>query len=633
MPLANSGTALYAGSGDEFVGIAPTPALAILLAEQFRRRMGKEVETSELNSWRRSLAALGGMVDQAGIDTSGVGVELRLPWNSKRVDATLVARDSSGVPHVVLVELKQWSQAAPSPIPEMVIVGGTQKLHPSVQASLYADALRGAHSAFTERDYRLSPCAYLHDMGSAQATALRGPAYASIVKQAPLFAQDLPGKFGTFLHDRLVGGEGMTLLPDLVQGRYSPSRKLMDHLATALRGSRVWTLLDEQREAFNLVKWHAEQAIISHDKRVIIVSGGPGTGKSIIALHVLVALSEQVGMRVVHATGSKAFTTNLRALGGRKAAAVFRYFNNFMHKETEENAVEVLICDEAHRIRKTSNIRFTPKEKQSDMPQVEELIRAARVSLFLLDERQNVRADEMGTVAAIAETAERMGVAVERVTLDAQFRCNGCSAFVDWVGHLFSDSPAKAEEWRGTEYELRVCDKPAVMEKLIRDRAKNGVTGRLVAGYCWEWSDPLPNHDLVADVEIDRWKRPWNEKSPEQRRKPGSTPPPDKHPYYLWATQPKGLEEVGCIYSAQGFEFDFCGVILGPDLVWRAGRGWVAQRKESHDNAILRGGMDETRMRNVLSHTYRVLLTRGMLGTFLMSTDTETHEMLKRLVS
>jgi hypothetical protein len=318
----------------------------------------------------------------------------------------------------------------------------------------------------------------------------------------------------------------------------------------------------------------AERAAASGEKSVLIVTGGPGTGKSVIAAHLLVRLAQGDRYRVAHATGSKAFTTNLRALVPGSGSAVFRYFNNFRAHETPENALDVLICDEAHRIRKSSNDRYTPKARRSDLSQVEELIRAARVGVFLLDQRQNVRPDEIGTVEAIRAAAAKMGVPQRVVPLDAQFRCNGCSAYIEWVDRLFSEGPQPVGGWLAAgDYDLRVFDRPAAMERALGERIAARHTGRLAAGFCWPWSDPNRDGTLVDDVIIDEWRKPWNEKAPEQRRKPGAAPRPNRHPYYLWATQPDRVREVGCIYSAQGFEFDYCGIILGNDLVWREGIG------------------------------------------------------------
>lgn len=612
--------------------MAPASELTAHLVREFNARWGT-VTLSEEQAWRRSLVALARVVESGSVQQAGVGVELRLPLTDKRIDVSFVGRTSRTQPHVVLVELKQWDRADPSEFPDNVVLGGKEFLHPSVQAANYAAYLRDSHSAFTEDGFTLAPCAFLHDMSKSAAALLRGGPYQSAVREAPLFARGDETALRNMLTESLAGGEGTSLLPRLVAGRYSPSKRLMESVAKSLRESPVWTLLDEQRVAFNVVLGLVQKAARTGKKAVVVVVGGPGTGKSVIALHLLVSLSKTNGYRVCHATGSKAFTTNLRALGPRGGRALFQYFNNFRHKATQENAVDVLICDEAHRIRKTSNDRFTKKALRSEISQVRELIRAARVSVFLLDERQNVRPGEIGTVAEIEDGARAEEAALYHVGLNGQFRCNGCSPYVDWIDKLLSDDPIPAGGWRAAgEYEFRLFDSPSALEKALHAKVASGGTGRMVAGFCWPWSDPREDGSLVDDVRIGSWRRPWNEKSREQTRSGGASPPPDRHPYFLWATQPERIREIGCIYSAQGFEFDYCGVIFGSDLVWRGSAGWVASKLNSEDPAIRKGSLDNAEINALLRQTYRVLLTRGMKGTFVYSADPATLSLLESLV-
>lgn len=630
MIVANSSSALFAGTGKEFVDLAPGGRLAEYLVREFTRRVGTPAE-SEIKSWDHSLSAFSHVLAGADFDTSGIGVEVRLPLTSRRLDVSVVGTNDAHRPTVMVVELKQWDNAAVSEFPDNVIVGGHQLLHPSIQVGAYVDYLANSHSAFTEDGFGIAGCAFLHNMSTTAASALREGRYEHAVDVAPMFVRGEEELLQLAFLETVGGGRGAEYLTKWIHGRYQPSLKLLDGIKQALAQHHAWTLLDEQRVAFNTIVGLIERCSTTDNKGVVIVTGGPGTGKSVIAAHAVLELGRTRKLRAVHSTASKALTTNLRAIGGKAASAVFRWNMDFAKTKVEENAVDLLVVDEAHRVRKTSNTRWTSAKLRSDATQAEEIVRAARVSVFLLDERQSVRPDEIGSVEEILQAARKYAAEVHRIALDAQFRCNGSQRYIDWVDQLLSSTPVPLDQSLYDEYNVEVFDTPAALEAATGARCRGIRQARIIAGFCWPWSDPLPDGRLVADVRIGDWQKPWNEKSPEQRRKAGAQPRPDRHPYFLWANDASRFDEVGCVYSAQGFEFDYCGVIFGDDLVWRSGR-WEANKSASHDPAIMRTKWVDGELERKLQQVYRVLLTRGMLGTFLYSTDRETQELFRRLI-
>lgn len=355
----------------------------------------------------------------------------------------------------------------------------------------------------------------------------------------------------------------------------APSRQLIQLAATEVREREQFTLLDDQQVAFRLVMRAVDRARKVNLKTVIVVTGGPGSGKSVIALSLLGELWRQ-GRSALHATGSKSFTETLRRVAGRRdprVKALFKYFNSFM--TAEPSALDVLICDEAHRLRATSANRYTRAEHRTGTPQVEELISAARVPVFLLDQYQVVRPGELGSLDVIEAAAAKLGLRVEHVDLDGQFRCGGSRSYEEWVLRLLGLEEGGPLQWEGDEhFELRSVDSVQELEHLLRRKVREGYTARMTAGFCWPWHDPRPDGTLVNDIVIGDLSKPWNVKG---NRATGGAPPAS-----LWATDPAGFEQVGCIYTAQGFEYDWNGVILGPDLVWRED-GWVAQPSTSKD--------------------------------------------------
>ncbi|WP_217637685.1 DNA/RNA helicase domain-containing protein [Actinopolyspora saharensis] len=183
-------------------------------------------------------------------------------------------------------------------------------------------------------------------------------------------------------------------------------------------------LLDEQKVAFETVVQAVRKARAANTRTVVVVLGGPGSGKSAIVLNMVGELV-RIGRAVHHATGSGAFTRTLRKLAGSRntrAQGLFKYFNNYVESESRE--LDVLLCDGVHRILETSVNRFTKKEVRAQAGrQINELIDVASVAVFLLDEHQIVRPGEMGSLEETTTAAKAQGCAVEVVRLAGQFRC------------------------------------------------------------------------------------------------------------------------------------------------------------------------------------------------------------------
>jgi hypothetical protein len=317
----------------------------------------------------------------------------------------------------------------------------------------------------------------------------------------------------------------------------------------------------------------------------------------------------------------------LRMVAGDRAPrtrALFRYFNQFI--DAERNGLDVLIADEAHRLRETSANRWTRAELRSDKRQVDELIDAARVPVFLLDQNQVVRPGEMGTIEDIEKHARERGLDVHQVDLNAQYRSGGSAQYVEWVERLLGLTPGGPVPWDGDDrFEVRTAPSPSAMEQALADKLATHQNARMAAGYCWTWSDPRSDGSLVPDVQIGDWSRPWNLK--------GDRAVGDAPPAALWASDERGFGQVGCVYTAQGFEYEWNGVLLGPDLVWR-GEGWVAVRSANRDPDFRSTKrVSDADFDLLVRNVYKVLLTRGLRGVYLHSTDPETQRFLEQLVN
>ena len=586
------------------------------------------VSPAERKSWARSLPVLAQDLADAGLHDVEVLIEYQLPLTSRRVDAVLAGvHPITGEDSFVVIELKQWSYATRYEDSGTLVAvehAAGPRLHPGIQVGDYCQYLIDFLGLLAEHGNTVLGAAYLHNAVDRDITELLDrPA----TEQSRIFTKQRRGDFLEYLRNALdTHKPGAAAADRFLTSTVKPSRHLLTYAARELKERSHFTLLDEQRVAYELVLHAVERARSADHKSVVVVAGGPGSGKSVIALSLLGELARQ-GRSALHATGSKSFTQTLRRYAGKgseRLKSMFKYFNSFM--TAERNGIDVLICDEAHRIRETSVNRFTRSaQRQVARPQLDELFAAARVPVFLLDEHQVVKPGELGNVDIITAAARKLDLHVDVVSLQDQFRCGGSEAYEEWVLSLLGLDGSTPEQWHGDgRFDVRVAETPEEMESFLASKQADGQTARMTAGYCWPWSDPRLDGTLVDDVRVGGWSRPWNVKSD---RSVGDAP---GSPF--WATEPNGFGQVGCIYTAQGFEYQWSGVIIGPDLIARDGR-LITNRAEFKDpNFRSRKTVSDAEADRLIRNTYKVLLTRGMRGTIVYAVDAETRAFLADLV-
>lgn len=599
------------------------------MLEQMLYRTGRRAAPAEQTSWRRSLPILAADLVDAGLGGVEMLVEYHLPLTSQRADVVLAGtHPKTGEASYVVVELKQWSAAyAFEGDPEIVEVPGLPggpRLHPVIQVRGYCDYLLDFARVIADHPDALAGIAYLHN--ATDPALVKDLLAVPVSTNGRLFTAADKGALHEFLRSRLSPVPGRQAADLLINSPVAPSKQLLKLAASEIRDRPQFQLIGNQQLAVDLVMHAVEHARAGNTKRVIAVTGGPGSGKSVIALSLVGELARR-GRTVIHATGSRSFTQTLRkvaAVRAPKVKAMFKYFNQFM--AADPNGLDVLISDEAHRIRKTSVDRYTRAELRTDRPQIDELIAAARVPVFLLDEHQVVRPGEMGTLVQIERHARSLGLDFQHISLGEQFRCGGSEEYVQWVVRLLGlDEHEAPTGWPGDpQFRVALAETPKEMETFLMSQMQQGYSARITAGYCWPWSDARRDGTLIPDVQIGGWSRPWNSKSD---RRIGDVPPSA-----LWATDEGGFNQVGCIYTAQGFEYDWSGVILGPDLVWR-GNGFVSVRQANRDPDFRNSKtVPDSKFDVLVRHVYKVLLTRGMIGTVIYSTDEQTREALRSLL-
>lgn len=608
---------LYEGLIGQFKDDVAQNRIADMISQRFSDYYGREVSSSERNSWNVSLNFMKNVLDYSGIQDNMIVIEYGLPYSSRRLDVLLFGKGEREEDNIVLVELKQWSNENVEDCEaegNVVVNFGRFKrehAHPSLQVEGYHYDLKDFMTVFDqEPEVFLSSCSYCHNYSKSHNAVLFHPKFNEMIEKYPLFSKEEMKDLGEYLKKRLEKGSGMEVFNRFIRSPIRPSRKLLDHTSDMINKQQIFNLIDDQITTYNAIIHKAKRLANSKKKCVIIVKGGPGTGKSVIALEVMGELM-RAGKVVYHATGSSAFTNTLRKILGIRSSKFFKFFNSFM--EHRENEIEVLICDEAHRIRRTSESRYTPKNMIKDTPQIEELIRTAKLSIFFIDEHQVVRPTEIGSVSLIRETAERMGVDESEILeyeLETQFRCSGSDSFLQWIENVLGIKESdKTLLTKDDRMDFKIVDDPIKLKKMIDEKnSEKKNSARLVAGFCWPWSQPRYDGSLVNDVKVGNLEMPWERKDQ----------------FWKWATDDSGMEQVGTVYTAQGFEFDYIGIIFGKDLVYDKNQNrWIAKPENSYDTMAKRNNEKFTEH---LKNVYRVLMSRAHKGCYVYFMDKDSED-------
>lgn len=582
--------------------------------------------SSEYDSWRNSVGgAMSHVLRSSDLpETTGIAIEYRINGSAKRIDFLVSGYDGAGRPTLHIVELKQWDDVRPSETDDMVItyVGGGEGeyLHPSLQASGYAYLIRDFYQLAEDAHIRIDASAYLHNLRSD--AVVRSPRYHDAISEASVFVMGEHENLARALRESINDGDSGNVLSMLDASPLTPSKRLIDHFAKALTSNDFFRLVDDQRVAYQRIL-HAVRSVARGEKSCFIVRGGPGTGKSVIAVSLLSALMKQ-GYNARFATKNSAPRTilknRLRKGGeGRRFDELFVSTDVFF--EIPAGELDAVIVDEAHRMTEKSGVYRNLGDNQ-----IRDVLRASRVTIFLVDDNQAVTWRDIGTTATIRDEAEKMGIPVHLEELTSQFRCAGSDEYLTWVDRLLAiedGNPRDLLTWSG--YDVGVAHSASNLFEWSDGWNSQGKVARVLAGYCWNW---VSQKDAAADdivLENGQFRRKWN------LRRDGLG----------WLDAPGSEDYVGCIHTMQGLEADYVAVLFGRDLVIRDGRVVTNPLERAKTDQSLRGWKSAlqgdpsgTREKTdaLIKNTYRTLLTRGMRGTLLYSVDPETNAYFREVV-
>ena len=604
---------IYQASKRQFLHHALREDIEDVVTRQYRSATGHGVSPAEVRAWKHSLLEMAKVLGDEEIpEDAGVAIEYQLPQSSKRIDFVITGEDADSRSKVVIVELKQWSESRRSEKDAVVWArrggaGEREGPHPSYQAWSYAAYLEDFNAAVQDGAMTLQPCAYLHN--HPRDGEIDHPHYRDHLARAPLFLARERNKLQAFIREHVRHGDRKGALYAIENGRIRPSKMLIDSLAGLLQGKPEFVLIDDQKVVHETILQVATQA--AQRKQVVIVQGGPGTGKSVVAINLLGALiGRGRNARYVSKNAAPRAVYEARLAGTFTRTRIGNLFSGsgaFVNDEGD--TYDTLIVDEAHRLNEKSGLYRNLGDNQ-----VKELIRAARCTVFFVDDDQRVTLLDIGHTEELRRQARELGAEITELELSSQFRCNGSDGYLAWLDNTLDIRETANQTLDTREYDFRVFDNPADLHALIELKNRANNRSRVVAGYCWKW--PSKRDPQAWDIELPQfgYRRRWN------LDKDGS----------LWIVTPGSVEQVGCIHTCQGLELDYVGVIIGPDLVFRDGRIVTDATKRAPSDQSVKGlkGKLKTDPENarvladtIVKNTYRTLMTRGMKGCYVYCTD------------
>ena len=618
---------IYENTRGGFINDIRTGSIATKVQNAFERHGIHHNNDAEYRAWGNSLMFMRNVLDDDDIpDDVSLAVEYQIPLTSKRVDFLIAGKDGAGTDNVVVVELKQWEDSGMTSRPDVVtaFTGGANRAvcHPSYQAYSYAKIIENFNEDVYRRNIQLRPCAYLHNYREENRPHIDNALYREAVSVAPVFLQDDVIKLRSFIKTYIKEKDGIDLLMKIDHGKLKPAKALQDSLVSMIRGNQEFFLIDEQKVAYETVRKLVERAVRrandptkGAEKSVVIVSGGPGTGKSVVAIQLLcnlIAKGYSANYVTKNAAPRNVYFEKLRREKYKLSyiKSLFKSSDSFWNAPA--NLLDCIIVDEAHRLKKKSAIFHGEN-------QVKELINAGRVTVFFIDEDQKITTKDIGSKDEIRKWAAYYGIPVyegEDLNLVSQFRCNGSDGYLNFLDNLLGIR-STANLTFDYDYEIRLFRSPVKMREALREKNDLNNKSRMIAGYCYEWvTENNPQGDEYDIILEDGFRAKWNFSNS------------------LFAIAPDSFDQVGCIHTTQGLEFDYCGIIIGQDLRYEDGKVITDPSKEaiSDKSSGIRSCKDKVLADKLIRNTYKTLMSRGQKGCFLYCEDKALLEYISRML-
>ena len=618
---------IYVGTKHQFMEDIEKDIIFENIKKTIYDKMRMTPSENEIHSWNNSLKNMYIAINDKLIpDNSGIAIEYNIPQTAKRVDFMISGYGTDSDQNVVIIELKQWESINEIKDSETLVETYLAKairkvVHPSYQVWSYSELIKDYNVNVQNENIILHPCVFMHNYNRTKDDPIDASQYRLYTDCAPVFTSGQNGDLRGFINKHISKGDDNSILRKIDNGKIKPSKSLQDSIGKMINGSKEFVLIDEQQVAFEEIFKISSNCFknAKTKKHTIICKGGPGTGKSIIAIRLLAELtrndqfvqyvSKNSAPRIVYAAKLK---------GKCKKSSIDNMFKSSgSYVNSSCNSIDTLIVDEAHRLNQKSGLFMNLGENQ-----IKEIIHAAKCSVFFIDESQRVTIKVIGSVEEIKKWALSEGSEITELELISQFRCNGSNGYLSWLDNILEIRSTANFNLDGIDFDFRICNTPEELYTLVLEKNSINNKSRLLAGYCWDWPQKTRSNTNYNDIKIGNFGISWNLDGGE-----------------AYALRESSVNEAGCIHTTQGLEFDYVGVIIGDDLRYEDGHIVTDFTKRAKTDNSLKGiktilKKDPKQALSIadeiIKNTYRTLMTRGMKGCYIYCTDNNLKDYFQR---
>ena len=585
----------------------------------YKEKYKRKTKYNQIKAWANSLPIMAQVIDELP-DNVGIILEYNIPLTSKSIDMIITGYNENKIPVMILIELKQWSYSRVIKSVDGVVRTKINKheknvLHPAYQVLSYAQILNNYNINIEKEKINIIPLVVLHNYELDMSDALYNKKYRPYYSKVNMYGMNDKIELKEIINSNIKYGDNLEIINIVDKSEIRPTKRLLDSIINMTKGKKEFTLLDEQKVIMEEIITNARLSFTDGKKRVMIVKGGPGTGKSVLAINALGELLSNglMGAYVSKNMAPRKVYKNMLVSGDNEISIHELFKSSGYFFKDKSNKYDFLLVDEAHRLQEKSDIHNNIGENQ-----IKEIINASKLSVFFVDEAQIITLRDIGLIENILFYAKYFEALIDNLELKSQFRCNGSDNYLDFIDNFLYNKKGKVR----FNFDFRVMDSPEEVQKIIKEKNTNN-NARMVAGFCWPRKVRYADNQDYHDIKIGDFSMSWNLKHGEP-----------------FATRESAINEIGCVYNVQGLEFDYIGVIIGPDLKYD-GKKVVSDYKARANTekslyglqVLLKQDKDyyEKMADTIIKNTYRVLLTRGIKGCYVYAVDEKLQKHLKKM--